>query len=37
MGFPIAEVDHKEECIMVKENDTEGAVNVRAVASQRLY
>ncbi|KAH6886417.1 hypothetical protein B0T10DRAFT_530604 [Thelonectria olida] len=37
MGFPIAEVDYKGECIIVKEKNTGGAVNVGTVASQLLY
>ncbi|KAH7129382.1 hypothetical protein B0J13DRAFT_136948 [Dactylonectria estremocensis] len=37
MGFPIAEVDHKGECVIVKEKNTGGAVNVGTVASQLLY
>lgn len=37
MGFPIAEVDHKGECTIVKEKDTGGAVTVGTCASQLLY
>lgn len=37
MGFPIAEVDHKGECIITKEKDTGGIVNVGSCASQLLY
>lgn len=37
MGFPIAEVDFKGECTIVKEKDTGGAVTVGTCASQLLY
>ncbi|KAI6785094.1 uncharacterized protein J7T54_006736 [Emericellopsis cladophorae] len=37
MGFPIAEIDEKGECVIVKEKNTGGAVNVGTVASQLLY
>lgn len=37
MGFPIAEVDHKGECILAKEKDTGGIVTVATAASQLVY
>ncbi|KAJ2904383.1 DUF1446-domain-containing protein [Zalerion maritima] len=37
MGFPIAEVDYKGECDLVKEKDTGGCVTVGSCASQLLY
>ncbi|KAI1876982.1 hypothetical protein JX265_000246 [Neoarthrinium moseri] len=37
MGFPIAEVDHKGECTLVKEKDSGGCVTVGSVTSQLVY
>jgi len=37
MGFPIAEVDYKGECILAKEKDTGGCVTVASVTSQLVY
>ncbi|KAK3705251.1 hypothetical protein LTR37_013412 [Vermiconidia calcicola] len=37
LGFPIACVDHKGECVLTKEKNTGGMVTVDSVASQLLY
>jgi hypothetical protein len=37
VGFPIAEVDHKGECILTKEENTGGCITVGSVTSQLLY
>lgn len=37
VGFPIAEVDYKGECILTKEEDTGGIITVGSVTSQLLY
>ena len=37
MGFPIAEVDHLGECVITKEQNTGGIVNVETVTSQLVY
>jgi len=37
VGFPIAEVDHKGECILTKEENTGGCITVGSVTLQLLY
>ena len=37
VGFPIAEIDHRGECILTKERDTGGCITVGSVTSQLLY
>jgi hypothetical protein len=37
VGFPIAEIDHKGECILTKERNTGGCITVGSVTSQLLY
>jgi hypothetical protein len=37
MGFPIAEVDYRGECVIAKEKDTGGCVTVASVTSQLVY
>ncbi|KAI1613806.1 hypothetical protein EDD36DRAFT_208061 [Exophiala viscosa] len=37
MGFPIAEVDYNGECVVTKEKDTGGLVDVGLVTSQLIY
>jgi hypothetical protein len=37
MGFPIAEVDHQGECVITKEKNTGGCVNIATVTSQLIY
>lgn len=37
VGFPIAEVDHKGECVITKEENTGGIITVGSVTSQLLY
>jgi len=37
MGFPIAEVDYRGECVIAKEKDTGGCVTVQSVTSQLVY
>ncbi|KAL2754598.1 hypothetical protein ACRALDRAFT_1063396 [Sodiomyces alcalophilus JCM 7366] len=37
MGFPIAEIDHKGECTIVKEKNTGGIVTVATATSQLVY
>jgi hypothetical protein len=37
VGFPIAEIDHRGECILTKERNTGGCITVGSVTSQLLY
>ena len=37
LGFPIAEISANGECVITKEQDTNGAVNTQTVTSQLLY
>ena len=37
VGFPIAEIDHRGECILTKEKNTGGCITVGSVTSQLLY
>lgn len=37
LGFPIAEVLHNGECVITKEKNTNGVVNVETVTSQLVY
>jgi hypothetical protein len=37
MGFPIAELDYKGECIITKEKDTGGLVDIGLTTSQLIY
>jgi hypothetical protein len=37
VGFPIAHIDGKGECLLTKEKDTGGCITVGSVTSQLLY
>ena len=37
LGFPIASVNHRGECVLSKEGNTGGMVTVDSVSSQLLY